>query len=271
MILETDKSFTGALTKIYAKYLVPLFFEPYAKDIAKRLSSHKISNVLETAAGTGAVTIALDKALAKKVNIIATDLNRAMIDEALNMNFSSRVKLQQADAMQLPFPDKTFDAVVCQFGVMFFPDKAKAFSEAFRVLRPKGVFIFNVWDNIKHNELSDIITLAMEQVFPEDSPRFLPRTPYGYFDKKQITNDLAAAGFITTPEFNTVTERSKTDSAHTAALAICMGTPLRKEIENRNASLLDKAVDTSTRAIANRFGNSKVDAKMQAHVVMVEK
>ena len=115
--------------------------------------------------------------------------------------------------MQLPFADGTFDAVVCQFGVMFFPDKSKAFSEARRVLRPGGVFIFNVWDRIEENEFADTVTTALASLFPEDPPRFLARTPHGYHDRRTIERDLASGGFTASPQIDTVAARSRAASA----------------------------------------------------------
>ena len=149
--------------------------------------------------------------------------------------------------MQLPFPDGAFDAVVCQFGAMFFPDKAKAFAETRRVLRPGGVFIFNVWDRIEDNEFADAVTTGIAPLFPADPPRFLARTPHGYHDKGVIARDLAAGGFAASPAIATVEARSRADSARVPAVAFCQGTPLRNEIEARDASRLGEATDAADR------------------------
>jgi SAM-dependent methyltransferase len=183
---DTDKVFAGSIPKLYDTYLVPLIFEPYAADLVSRLRSRSLTRVLEIAAGTGVVTRALASALPESISIVATDLNQAMLDHASAAGTNRAVEWRQADAMQLTFRDGTFDAVVCQFGVMFFPDKAKAFSEARRVLRPGGVFIFNVWDRIEENEFADTVTSALEPLFPMDPPRFLARTPHGYHDRRII-------------------------------------------------------------------------------------
>ena len=137
----TDASFVGSLPAIYQQYLVPLIFEPYAADLATRLSERPLRRVLEIAAGTGAVTRRLAAALPESVAIVATDLNQGMLDQAVAAGTPRPVEWRQADAMQLPFPDEAFDAVVCQFGAMFFPNRARGFAEARRVLRPGGVFL----------------------------------------------------------------------------------------------------------------------------------
>ena len=267
----TDKVFAGSIPKFYETYLVPLLFEPYAADLVNRLASRSLGRVLEVAAGTGVVTRALASVLPERVSILATDLNQPMLDQASALGTERPVEWRQADAMQLPFQDGTFDAVVCQFGVMFFPDKAKAFSEAHRVLRPGGVLIFNVWDRLEENEFADIVTAALASPFPEDPPRFLARTPYAYHERVSIEQDLVSGGFIAPPEIITLAARSRAKSPRDPAIAFCQGTPLRNEIEARDASRLEEVTAIAAEAIARRFGRSDVDGKMQAHVVTIER
>ena len=267
---DTYKVFSGSIPKLYETYLVPLIFEPYAADLANRLASRSFTRVLEIAAGTGVVTRSLASVLPESVSIVATDLNQPMLDQAAALGTKRPVEWRQADAMQLPFRDGTFDAVVCQFGVMFFPDKSKAFSEARRVLRSGGVFIFNVWDRIKENEFADTVTTALESLFPKDPPRFLARTPHGYYDDPTIKRDLANAGFTASAQMSAVAARSRAKSSRVPAVAYCQGTPLRNEIEARDASRLGEATDIAAEAIAKRFGRGAVDGKIQAHVVAIE-
>ena len=267
---DTDKVFTGSIPKLYETYLVPLIFEPYAADLVDRLASRSLTRVLEIAAGTGVVTRKLASVLPGKVSIIATDLNQPMLDMASAIGTKRPVELRQADAMQLPFADGTFDAVVCQFGVMFFPEKAKAFSEARRVLRSGGVFIFNVWDRIKENEFADTVTTALESLFPGDPPRFMARTPHGYYDRPTIERDLASGGFTKSAQIATVAARSRAKSSRVPAVAYCQGTPLRSEIETRDASRLGEATDIAAEALARRFGRGAVNGKIQAHIVTVD-
>ena len=267
---DIDKVFSGSIAKLYETHLVPLIFEPYAADLKHRVDSMDVSRILELAAGTGVVTRAL-ATIARGLSIVATDLNQAMLDEAANAGTSRPVQWQRADAMALPFTDGEFDAVVCQFGVMFFPDKSTAYAEACRVLKPGGVFIFNVWDRISENEFADTVTTALEAMFPDDPPRFLARTPHGYYDRSTIERDLASGGFTKAPQMATVAARSRAVSARVPAIAYCQGTPLRSEIEARGASRLDEATDTAAAAIAQKFGAHAVDGKIQAHVVTVRK
>jgi len=268
---ETDKVFAGSIPSLYQTHLVPLIFEPYAADLAQRLRKRTLSRVLEIAAGTGVVTRTLAAALPETVSIVATDLNQAMLDHAIGVGTKRAVQWRQADAMRLPFPDASFDAVVCQFGVMFFPDKSKAYSEARRVLKPAGVFIFNVWDRIEENEFAHVVTLALESVFPQDPPRFMARTPHGYHERRTLERDLAAGGFGAAARIDTLAARSRAASPRIPAIAYCQGTPLRNEIEARAPARLGEATDVAAEAIAGRFGRGAVDAKIQAHVVTVER
>jgi ubiquinone/menaquinone biosynthesis C-methylase UbiE len=267
---DTDKVFTGSIPKLYEEHLVPLIFEPYAADLVNRVASHSLARVLEIAAGTGVVTRKLASVLPESVSIVATDLNQAMLDLASGVGTKRPVEWRQADAMQLPFEDSVFDAVVCQFGVMFFPEKSKAFSEARRVLRSGGVFMFNVWDRIEENEFAHTVTKALESLFPEDPPRFLARTPHGYYDLANIERDLKHGGFLASTNTSTVAARSKATSPQIPAIAYCQGTPLRNEIEARDKSRLGEATNIAAKAIAERFGLGPVDGKIQAHVVTVE-
>ena len=266
---SSDKVFAGSVPKVYEQYLVPLIFEPYAEDLARRVASRPCRRVLEIAAGTGVVTRQLASVLPKDASIVATDLNRAMLDVASAIAVDRPVEWREADAMQLPFEDASFDIVVCQFGAMFFPDKGKAFSEARRVLASGGALLFNIWDRIEENEFADAVTRALESVFPADPPRFMVRTPHGYHDVALVASDVARGGFVAKPEISTVAARSRAVSPRIPAIAFCQGTPLRNEIEARDSTRLGQATDVTARAIAARFGHGAVDGKMQAHVVTV--
>jgi SAM-dependent methyltransferase len=268
---DTDKVFGGSIPAVYDTYLVPLIFEPYASDLVNRLASRSLTRVLEVAAGTGVVTRRLASLLPERVSIVATDLNQSMLDYASALGTRRPVEWRQANGMQLPFPDGSFDAVVCQFGVMFFPDKVKAFSEARRVLTSGGVFMFNVWDRIRENEFADTVTTALESLFPVDPPRFLARTPHGYYDPPTIERDLAHGGFIASAHIVTLAARSRATSFRIPAIAYCQGTPLRNEIEAHPQSRLLEATDLAAEAIAQRFGREAVDGKIQAHIVSIER
>ena len=265
---ETDKVFAGSVPENYDRYMVPLIFNQYAADIARRAASLSPGAVLEIVAGTGAVTRALAPGLSSDARYVVTDLNQPMLDfAALRQGVDSRITWRQADALALPFEDASFDLVCCQFGAMFFPDRVSAYREAKRVLKPGGHFLFNVWDRIEENVFADDVTNALAGMFPGDPPRFMARTPHGYHDKARIRDDVEAAGFSAV-EIETRAEQSRASSAYIPAVAYCQGTLLRNEIEARDPGKLAAATDYVASVITSRHGSGEVAAKIQAHVIM---
>ncbi len=261
---EADRVFAGSIPALYERYLGPLIFQPYAVDLAERVANTKASRVLETAAGTGILTRALARLLPDTTEIVATDLNQPMLDFAAAQPATRRVTWRSADALSLPFHDRSFDVVVCQFGAMFFPNKTAAYREALRVLRPGGRLMFSVWDRIEENEFAAVVTAAVAAVFPGDAPSFLARTPHGYHAR--IDSELAAAGFASVT-VETIEHRSQAPGYRDPAIGYCQGTPLRNEIEARDAARLGEATDAAAAALGARFGFGPIGGKMQAHVI----
>jgi ubiquinone/menaquinone biosynthesis C-methylase UbiE len=267
---DAAKPFAGAIPEIYDRCMVPLVFEPYAGDLAERLAGARPRQVLETAAGTGVLTRALAQRLPEDARITATDLSRPMLDRAAaGSPHDHRITWQQADAAALPFEDRRFDAVACQFGVMFFPDKARAFSEARRVLQPGGAFFFNVWDRLAENDFAEVANQALAAFFPADPPQFIARIPHGYFDLATIRQELGAAAFSSIA-VESRDDTSKASSAYEAAIAYCQGTPLRLEIEARGAFLQD-ATQVVAEELARRFGSGPIEGRIRAHIVVAQR
>ncbi len=263
---DSDAVFSGSIPDIYDDFLVPLIFEYYADDLARRVAAAAPQAVLETAAGSGVVTRALAPRLAAGARYVVSDLNPPMLQRAAaRQPRDGRIEWQPADALALPFGDAAFDAVCCQFGVMFFPGRVAGYSEARRVLKPGGRFVFNTWDRIEENAFADVVTQAAAEIFPDDPPRFLARTPHGYHDPDLIRADLAAAGFADV-RIETVTAVSQADTARDPAYAYCQGTPLRNEIEDRGPGRLDEVTGHAEGAIRARFGDGPVAGQIQGFV-----
>jgi ubiquinone/menaquinone biosynthesis C-methylase UbiE len=267
-MLETDAVFTGSVPENYDRYMVPLIFESFAADLARRAASLAPNSVLEIAAGTGVVTRALAPKLSPGASYVVTDLNQPMLDyAAARQGPDGRIVWRQADALALPFENATFDLVCCQFGAMFFPDRVAAYQEAKRVLEPAGHFLFNVWDRIEENVFADDVTKALARMFPDDPPRFMARTPHGYHDTALIRSELREAGFSAVA-IETRAEQSRASSPRIPAMAYCQGTLLRNEIEARAPGGLGAATDYVASAIADSHGSDAVAAKIQAHVIL---
>jgi ubiquinone/menaquinone biosynthesis C-methylase UbiE len=268
--VNADRLFQGSIPAFYDEHLGPLLFVPYAEDLASRLADIQHGQILETAAGTGVLTRALVSSLPESVSIVATDPNQPILDHASAQAPSTRVNWRKADAQHLPFPDGEFDAVVCQFGVMFFPDKPQAFSEACRVLKPSGRFLFNVWDRIEENEFADIVVRSVATLFPDDPPKFLARTPHGHYDTAALEAQLRAAGFgaVTT---EIVARESQAANARSVAIGYCQGTPMRNEIEAHDPDRLAEATEAAAAAITKQFGPGPMTGKIRAHIITAVK
>lgn len=259
---EVFKHSTPAL---YDRYMVPLLFEPCAKLVAERSARLQPARILETAAGTGIVTRAMSQAL-PQAQIVATDINPAMLELAAQRDNSERVAFQPADAQDLPFDEGSFDLVLCQFGVMFFPDKVRANGEAHRVLRPGGHYLLVSFDRLELNPVPKAAGDAVDALFLDDPPQYMERGPFSYADPALIEHDLRAAGF-TDIALETVALSSRV-SARDAAQGMVLGSPFRAEIERRDPAALDRAVDAVTEALRPWDDN---DAPMSAHLVTAAK
>jgi ubiquinone/menaquinone biosynthesis C-methylase UbiE len=264
-MIQNDTVFAGAIPQLYDHCLGATMFAPYAADLAARLADLRIGRLLETAAGTGIVTAAL-AARMPEVEIVATDLNQPMLDRAATKPGLERIEFRQADALALPFDDRTFDAVVCQFGVMFFPDRRAAFRETRRVLKPGGRYVFNVWDSVADNPLIAAVVAGLSRRYPQHGSWFVERTPSSYRDPEVIRADLADAGF---PDcrIETLTLRGPVASPQTPAIGFCQGTPMRAEIEALDPTGLQQATDAATAAITEQFGSGTFDVQMRAIVI----
>ncbi len=267
---DADIAFIGSVPELYTRYMGPVFFKPFAEDLAGRVAGMAGRDILETACGTGIVTRALRRVLPETAAITATDLNQAMLDHAQALPGGERVRWQQADAQALPFADAAYDTVVNSFGVMFFPDKLRAYREALRVLRPGGHFVFSVWNRLETVDLQFLAHNAVAALYPQDPPGFLRRTPCGYHDIAAIRADLGQAGFGDA-DIETLDLACRAASARDAAVGLVRGTPLSGEIAARDPGGLDRVVDAAEVAIAARFGAGPIEARMQAHVVTVRR
>jgi SAM-dependent methyltransferase len=265
----TDTDFAGSIPDFYDRYLGALLFEPYAEEVARRARAFSPRDILETAAGTGIVTAALHRAL-PVARIVATDLNPAMIKMAAERVFSEGVRFEVADAQALPFADESFDLVVCQFGAMFYPNKVKANSEVYRILRPGGHYIAVIWASIERNPATKVAMDAVTKLFPEDPPSFFERTPHGYADPDLIKRDLFDGGF-TAIELETLEAVSRAITAREAAIGLCQGTPLRNELEARKGPSLETVTMAASAALAELELDGILNSRLSAHLVTATK
>jgi SAM-dependent methyltransferase len=257
-----DAAWVDAMPDAYDRCLVPILFAPYAELLSERVAALNPQSVLELAAGTGVVTAELARRL-PGTHVIGTDLNPAMVAWAARR--VARPTWLAADAQHLPFPDASFDVVVCQFGVMFFPDKTAAFAEAARVLAPGGRFVFTAWDRIDRQPLPSAVLDGVRRVLGSEPPDFLARIPYGYHDERRIEHDVTSGG-LRVESLERTTLYGRAASAATLAEGFCFGTPLWFALQDQGdvRTLTAKVAEEMTA----RLGDGPIEGEMPAFVAI---
>lgn len=255
--------FTGAIPELYDRHLGPVLFEPYARELARRLPPGA-TRVLEVAAGTGRVSRHLLSALPATGTLLATDLNEPMLARAAQVITDARVTWKAADAQALPLSDGEVDAVVCQFGLMFVPDKPLALREMRRVLRTGGTLLLDTWDRFEHNEATQVLHELALATFPDDPPTFM-LTPFSMHDREALRALVSDAGFSRV-EVETVQHTGHSESAADFAIGMVRGNPLWNQLVERgvDAAAFERTVAA---ALAARFGDRPCRSSLSAHVV----
>jgi SAM-dependent methyltransferase len=257
--------FAGSIPAFYDAGLGPHLFADYAADLARRAAATKPANVLEIAAGTGIVTRLLRSALPVSTHLIASDLNAPMLEIARQkFGAEEQVEFQPADATDLPFEQGGFDVLVCQFGVMFFPDKDQAYREAHRVLVSGGRYYFNVWDSFEFNPFARITHEIVGSFFKQDAPSFYT-VPFGYHRIDAVRASLAAAGFEDISAHVVKLDKA-IPKARRFAEGLIRGNPIIEEICNRGTVDPETIVATLTGALQGAFGNDPGRMPLQAIV-----
>jgi ubiquinone/menaquinone biosynthesis C-methylase UbiE len=271
VVSEQSTRFDGSIPEVYDRYLGPLLFEPYASDIADRVAELRPRRVLEIAAGTGLVSRQLIDKLPPTTALTVSDLNAPMLDYARQKigSIAQRVEWRQADAQQLPFPDESFDAVVCQFGVMFFPDRAKGLREFLRVLEKGGSLIFSVWDSFERNPVQSIAHSEIGKFFEADPPDFY-RIPCGMGDSAEVRRLVEESGFKEIV-IETVALTGSSESAQSAAVGLVRGNPVINAIRERGTADIDEIIRAVAHALETRFGAGSLQVPLRAHVISAVK
>lgn len=261
----TPIAFSGSIPMYYEKYLGPLFFEPFALEMAKRIRTFYPASILELAGGTGRLTKYLPFASRPLAQVVASDLNPAMLQVAQDRLGSLPIDWAIVDAQTLPFEDASFDCVAVQFGVMFYADKVQAFKEAYRVLKPGGQLIFSAWDALAHNPVAASADQITREFFPVDPPKFY-EVPFAYSEEEKIREDLAEADFFHV-KMEVLSLKGHADSAEDIALGALEGTPLCTAVIERDKNSLPLMRKKMTEQMLALFGNGPITVPIQARIV----
>jgi SAM-dependent methyltransferase len=259
--MTSDTSWLDDMPQAYERGLRSATFAPYATELAERAARFAPHDVLELAAGTGIVTEELVRAL-PDAHVTATDLNPAMVE--WGRRHVPGAEWRVADAMELDVPDESVDLLVCQFGVMFFPDRAASFAEAARAQRPGGAYLFATWDVLDGNEFEAALTAILGELLPDDPPLFLARTPHGYHDPDTIRADVTAGG-LRVEHVDHVELTGTAPSMRALTEGYCFGSPLRFDLER--AGDLRQTAEAAAERMTQRFGAGPVTGKLAAYVV----
>ncbi|NOR61050.1 MAG: methyltransferase domain-containing protein [Rhodobacteraceae bacterium] len=255
-----DSAFVGTIPENYERHFVPIIFSQYAEILANSVG-HVDGDVLELACGTGVVTRALAP-LQASGRYVATDFNPPMLEIAKAKAHGEHLEFQVTDAMALPFEASRFSTVICQFGVMFFADKPKAYAEVARVLKPGGKYVFSVWDSLAHNHFARTIHEGIGALYPDDPPQFM-KLPFGYFDLRQIVAELQGAGFGRVT-IEAIPLTSHAASPREVALGFGMGGPLSNEVSARGTLSIEAVIDALEEVMKAAYGDGPCAAPMQA-------
>jgi ubiquinone/menaquinone biosynthesis C-methylase UbiE len=260
-----DSVWSDSMPREYDAGLGEALFRAPARWTAKTVAglAPPRSRILELAAGSGIVTAELCATVDGQVT--ATDLNQSMVDYG-NSQVPQALWLS-ADAQALPFDDSSYDVVVCQFGVMFLPDRPRAFQEVGRVLRPGGVYVFTTWAPVADNELTAVMTDALATLFGANAPTFVSRVPHGYHDEGLITSELRA-GSLSPQRIERVVEQGSAESAAQVARGFCQGTPLRMGLQELGD--LDEITERMAAEMTRRLGPGPVTGALTFLAVVAQ-
>lgn len=257
--------FVGDIPQNYDQRLGPIIFEDYADDIARRAAALRPMHVLELAAGTGIVSRRLKDAIGPDARLTVTDLNAQMLDIAkAKFGRDENVDFVVADAMALDFANETFDLIVCQFGVMFFPDKAASFKEALRVLKPGGAYLLNTWGSLVDNPFAAIAQDTTAEFFPSDPPGFY-RVPFSYHDAEAVKADMMRGGFQDVAHETLPIQKPVADWEHFGR-GLVYGNPLIDEIKNRGGVDPEAVATAITKGLSDALGDVPCTMPIEATV-----
>ena len=180
----------------YERFLVPRFFDPFARDLVDAAGVQAGDRVLDVACGTGIVARHAAGRVGREGSVAGVDLNPSMLAVAgeLTAHVQPAIRFEQASADALPFPRASFDAVLCQQGLQFFPDRSAALAELARVTRSGGRLALSTCRALPHQPGYRIVADVLRHHVGVQAAEVL-QSPFTFGDHEEIRTLVGAAGF----------------------------------------------------------------------------
>lgn len=238
---------TGA--RAYERHLVPRFFDPFATDLVERLDLRPGQHLLDVACGTGIVARHAAPHVAPDGKVTAVDVSPAMLGVARQIasDDGTPIAFEQADATELPLPDASADAVVCQQGLQFFPDRPVALAEMFRVLAPGGRLAVSTCRGLEHQPGYRALVEVLTRHVGIDAAQ-VTASPFALGDGDQLQHLVSEAGSVEA----TVTTRTyhiRFDSPEEFLVAETSSSPLGVLVHRLDRDVRDTLLEDLTSAL----------------------
>lgn len=248
--------------EVYEAKFVPAIFAEWAPRIAGAAGIGPGQRVLDVACGTGVVA---RECARRGAEVTGLDLNEGMLSVARRI--SPDIDWRQGDASDVPFEDGSFDAVVCQFGLMFFPEREKSLAEQWRVLAPGGRLAVSTWDAIEQIPIYVAMVGLIERHAGGDAAQAL-RAPFWLGDTTNLTNVFSAAG-IADFEIDTHAGTERFASVDEFVEIEIKGSPLANAFDDDSYAAL--LADARVELPSNRKGEKDFEFPTSAHIVRAKK
>ncbi|MDQ3623012.1 MAG: class I SAM-dependent methyltransferase [Verrucomicrobiota bacterium] len=189
---ETERGqVTRSAAEVYEDFFVPALFQQWASRVADAAGIQSGHRVLDVACGTGVVACVAAARVGSQGSVAGIDINEGML--AVASGKAPHIDWRRGPAEALPFTNDRFDAVVCQFGLMFFEDPRAALQEMWRVLRPTGRLAVAVWDSVESSPGYAALTRLVLRLFGSQAADAL-RAPFKMGDARLLSSLFAEAG-----------------------------------------------------------------------------
>jgi ubiquinone/menaquinone biosynthesis C-methylase UbiE len=262
----------GSAPELYQRYLVAAITALWAADLVDQVAPRPGESVLDVACGTGVVARVAAERVGSTGRVAALDINPGMLVVARSLPFATGASIDWYDgsALDLPFPDATFDIVFCQLGLQFFPDRPAALREIRRVLMPDGRLGLNVFGPIEHNPATHALANALDRRIGPDAS-VAKRTEHALADTDALRALIAGAGFrdvVLRTAVKMMRFPSPTDYVRIQLAATPLATMIAHYDTADRERLIGALIEDVGAALALYVGDDGLSFPQEVHVVL---